>query len=75
MFLWLDLPEEIDAMELVKRTMKKNVVFVPGISFFVSSNGRSNVRMNFSNASEGKMEEGIRTIAAELKEMIQRVKL
>jgi DNA-binding transcriptional MocR family regulator len=75
MFLWLDLPEEIDAMELVKRTMKKNVVFVPGISFFVSSNGRSNVRMNFSNASEGKMEEGIRIIAAEMKEMIQRVKV
>lgn len=75
MFLWLNLPEGIDAAELVNRTMKKGVVFVPGSSFFVSLNGQSNVRMNFSNASSDKMEEGIRVIAAELKELIKRVKV
>jgi 2-aminoadipate transaminase len=75
MFLWLNLPGGVDAAELVNRTMKRNVVFVPGSSFFVSSNGQANVRMNFSNASSAKMEEGIRVIAAELKEMIQRVKV
>ncbi|MCF8362989.1 MAG: PLP-dependent aminotransferase family protein [Prolixibacteraceae bacterium] len=75
MFLWLTLPEEIDAMELVKRTMKKDVVFVPGSSFYVSSSGKSNVRMNFSNASEVNMEKGIQIIASELKEMQHGVKV
>ncbi|MDA3879567.1 MAG: PLP-dependent aminotransferase family protein [Prolixibacteraceae bacterium] len=73
MFLWLKLPDRIDACKLVERTLKQNVVFVPGVSFYVSPNGKSNVRMNFSNASEKKMEEGIRIIASELKEMLQRV--
>lgn len=70
MFLWLKLPYKIDAYELVERTMKQNVVFVPGSSFFVSANGQSNIRMNFSNASDDKMEEGIRIMASELKTMI-----
>lgn len=67
MFLWLTLPATIDSEELIVKTMKRGVAFVPGRSFFTSANGRQHIRMNFSNSCEGDIEKGIKIIAEEMK--------
>ncbi|MCY1721311.1 PLP-dependent aminotransferase family protein [Prolixibacteraceae bacterium Z1-6] len=69
MFIWLTLPGNICSDELVKRTLKKGVVFVPGNSFFTNGQGAEHIRLNFTNAGFAEIEKGIKIIAEEMEEM------
>ena len=62
MFLWVALPERLSALELFERAVKENVAFVPGMPFFVDGGGTNCMRLNFSNADEDKIEEGIKRL-------------
>ncbi|MBP7052603.1 MAG: PLP-dependent aminotransferase family protein [Phycisphaerae bacterium] len=70
MFVWATLPPRLSAMELFEHAAREKVVFVPGTPFFVDGGGEHNMRLNFSNADEAKIEEGIarlgRTITTRL---------
>ena len=59
LFLWLTLPESMDAAELLKEAIKDKVAFVPGAAFFPNGGGHNAMRLNFSNAKEEMIEEGI----------------
>jgi 2-aminoadipate transaminase len=69
MFLWVELPREYDAREVLRRCLERNVAFVPGQEFFPDGSGKNTMRLNFSNAAPGKIEEGIGRIGETLKEM------
>jgi len=62
MFIWATLPESLSAVELFKHAIEEKVAFVPGTPFFVDGGGTHNLRLNFSNANEEKIEEGIRRL-------------
>lgn len=66
LFLWLTFPEGVDAAELLKEALKQKVAFVPGAAFFPGGGGRNTARLNFSNASGEKIEEGIQRLGAVL---------
>ncbi len=68
MFLWVTLPPDLDAKELLLRCIEHNVAFVPGQEFFPDGSGRNTMRMNFSNASAENIEEGIKRMGAVLKD-------
>lgn len=70
MFLWVTLPRQLPAMELFERAVGKRVAFVPGTPFFVDGGGTHNLRLNFSNANEDMIEEGIRRLGKIMKEML-----
>lgn len=59
MFLWVTLPEGLSSMELFDLAIKEDVAFVPGKAFFTDGSGDNTLRLNFSNSSEEKIEEGI----------------
>lgn len=59
LFLWAILPEWVDTGELLKEAVKEKVAFVPGASFFPCGGGHNTMRLNFSNATEELIEEGI----------------
>jgi 2-aminoadipate transaminase len=59
LFLWVELPDWMDTGELLKEGIKEKVAFVPGTSFFPNGGGRNTMRLNFSNASEQNIREGI----------------
>lgn len=63
LFLWITLPEGMDCKALFEAALQENVAFVPGDSFFAISNGRRNMRLNFSNAQPEKIREGIRRLS------------
>jgi 2-aminoadipate transaminase len=69
MFLWVELPWEYDTREILRRCLDRNVAFVPGQEFFPDGSGNNTMRLNFSNASPEKIEEGIRRMGELLKEM------
>jgi 2-aminoadipate transaminase len=59
MFLWVTLPEGSDATELLKQAMERNVVFVPGESFYPNGGGRNTLRLNYSHDKPERIREGI----------------
>jgi len=59
MFLWVTLPEGLDAAELMKKAINLKVAYVPGAPFFPKGGGANTLRMNFSNASPEMIQEGI----------------
>jgi 2-aminoadipate transaminase len=71
MFLWVALPGNLDAKEILLRCIEHNVAFVPGQEFFPDGSGRNTLRMNFSNASLENIEEGIKRMAEVLKDFLR----
>lgn len=67
MFLWASV-EGVDTVELLKRSAEQKVVFVPGVSFYPARDVHDGMRLNFSNASEEKIQEGILRLAAAVRE-------
>ena len=59
MFLWVTLPPEVNATELLPVALAQNVAFVPGEPFFANGGGHNTLRLNFSNASPEAIEVGI----------------
>jgi len=59
LFLWATLPECLDAQALFPDAVAEKVAFVPGYSFFAEGGGHNTMRLNFSNATSEKINEGI----------------
>jgi 2-aminoadipate transaminase len=71
MFLWVTLPERLSALELFEHAVKENVAFVPGTPFYVDGGGANCMRLNFSNADEDKIEEGIQRLGRIIKNLLR----
>ncbi|HUN29801.1 MAG TPA: PLP-dependent aminotransferase family protein [Alphaproteobacteria bacterium] len=63
MFLWASV-DGVDTVELLKLSAQQKVVFVPGVSFYPERDVHDGMRLNFSNASEEKIREGIGRLGA-----------
>jgi 2-aminoadipate transaminase len=69
MFLWGTLPAGCEARALFDRAAARQVAFVPGTAFYAGPGGESSMRLNFTNSTEERIEEGARRLAAALAEM------
>jgi len=71
LFLWVTLPEGMDANVLLQEALKQNVAFVPGDCFFApnlhSQEACRHLRLNFSNAKPERIREGIRRLGTAVK--------
>ncbi len=63
MFLWATLPDGLSSLKLLKLAVEQKVAFVPGAAFHVDGSGDKTLRLNYSNADEATIEEGIRRLA------------
>lgn len=63
MFLWVTCPESVDAGAMLPQAIERRVVFVPGKDFFPDSSGSRFMRLNFSNATEEKIQTGVARLA------------
>lgn len=59
LFIWIELPENKDARELLKRAIEKKVSFVPGGAFYPGSAKNNEMRINFSNMPNWQIVEGM----------------
>ena len=71
MFLWVTLPEGCSTVELFEKAVEKKVAFVPGVPFYTDGGGINAMRLNFSNAAEPQIEEGIRRLGQCLDEYLK----
>jgi 2-aminoadipate transaminase len=70
MFIWVELPAGMDALEMFTRAVERNVAYVVGTPFFPNGGGRNTFRLNFSFASDDEIDEGIRRLGAVIREEI-----
>jgi 2-aminoadipate transaminase len=70
LFNWVELPEHINARQLLDECLKVNVAFVPGGSFYANSPKENTFRLNYSNMPEDRIAEGIKQMAVTLKKFI-----
>jgi 2-aminoadipate transaminase len=63
LFIWAELPKHLDTMALLAEAVDQHVAFVPGSAFFYDGSGKNTMRLNFSNATPQKIDEGIRRLA------------
>lgn len=71
LFIWIELPEGVNADEVFKTALENNVAFVSGTSFFPNGNHNNAFRLNFSNMPEDRIAEGIKRLGVVLKKAIK----
>ena len=67
-FLWATLPAGLDADAMIPRAVQHGVIYVAGEAFFVNGAGSSLIRLSFSAPSPERIREGVRRLAAAVRE-------
>jgi len=62
MFLWATLPDSIDTLRLLPKAIEKKVAYMHGRLFYPNGGGESEMRLNFTHASDEMITEGIRRL-------------
>lgn len=69
LFLWIELDDKINTIELLKKCLERNVAFVPGNSFFPNIRKFNTLRINFSNTRDELIADGITRIGEAIREL------
>ena len=70
MFLWVTLPEHMDAEKLLQKAIENKVVYVIGAAFYPHRDHRNTMRLNFTYPTNEQIEEGIKRLAKVIKEAL-----
>jgi 2-aminoadipate transaminase len=70
-FIFVKLPENMNAAELFLRAVDRNVAFVTGQPFFVDGSGHNTFRLSYSQVGEEDMEAAIREIGNLIKDELK----
>ena len=70
LFIWLELPENKNSVELLRRAMAEKVAFIPGGSFYPSGVKNNEMRINFSNMDEEDIIKGMTILGRLTKEYL-----
>jgi 2-aminoadipate transaminase len=69
MFLWVRLPEGMNAVELLPKAVDAGVAFVPGAAFYAEAPDPRALRLSFVTASEAQIHIGIAALAKAIRDM------
>ena len=70
MFLWVRLPEGMNAIELLPKAVERNVAFVPGAAFYADHGDPRTLRLSFVTASAAQIDTGIAALAATIRQAL-----
>lgn len=62
MFIWLELPEQIDTADLLNEAVENNVAFVPGAPFYAQAPRHNTLRLAFVTVPPEQIERGVATL-------------
>jgi 2-aminoadipate transaminase len=69
LFLWVKLPEQVNATELLMEAVNRGVAYIPGSNFYTTPT-HNYIRLNYSHPSIPDIAEGIQILGTLLKEKI-----
>ncbi|HEX7536939.1 MAG TPA: PLP-dependent aminotransferase family protein [Dermatophilaceae bacterium] len=62
-YVWLTLPEGVNAKAMLPRAVTERVAYVPGTAFFADGTGQRNVRLSYCFPEPDRIREGVRRFA------------
>lgn len=62
LFIWVSLPDQMNALDLLRQAVDKKVAYVPGTHFFVNGGHLNTLRLNFSNSTLEQIAKGMQTL-------------
>jgi DNA-binding transcriptional MocR family regulator len=62
-YVWLTLPEGVNAKAMLPRAVTERVAYVPGTAFFADGTGQRNVRLSYCYPDPDRIREGVRRFA------------
>ncbi len=69
MFMWLELPEGMDANSLLDKSIERGVAFIPGAPFYANDGAKNTIRLNFTVPSVEEIHKGMKIFSDLLKEV------
>ena len=70
LFTWIELPEHINGRKVAERCLEKGVAVVPGDGFFPNGENKHCFRVNYSNASDEQLVEGVHRLNDTIREFL-----
>ena len=67
-FLWVTLPDAINADAMITRAVENGVIYVAGDAFYVDGSGAHMIRLSFSQPSHDKIREGVQRLGKTVRE-------
>ena len=58
-YVWVDLPEYLDAQALLAAAVERRVAYVPGTAFYPDGRGKDKMRLAFCHPTEERILEGV----------------
>jgi 2-aminoadipate transaminase len=72
LFVWAELPRDIDTRDLLLDAIEEKVAFVPGQGFHADGSGTNTMRLNFSNVPPDQLQEGVRRLGHAIQRRLDR---
>jgi len=69
MFMMAALPPNMSSMKVFYEGIKEKVAVLPGIPFYVDGGGEDTIRLNFSNAGQEQIREGLDRLATVIRRL------
>jgi 2-aminoadipate transaminase len=70
-YVWLRLPDGVDAKAMLPRAISSRVAYVPGTGFYADGSGGQYARLCYSFPDPGRIAEGVRRLASVVQTEIQ----
>jgi DNA-binding transcriptional MocR family regulator len=67
-YVWMTLPEGMDAKAMIPRALTHKVAYVPGVGFYSDGSGQRELRLSYCYPEPSRIREGVRRLAAVLSE-------
>lgn len=69
MFLMVFLPPGVSSMDVFREGVRQGVAVLPGVPFYAGGGGEETIRLNFSNADETSIAEGMERLARVVRDL------
>lgn len=69
LFQWMELPEDVNALELFRASLDEDrVAFIPGEPFFAEGGGANALRLSFSNVKDQNIDIGLSRLSRRIRQ-------
>ncbi|PKQ17769.1 MAG: GntR family transcriptional regulator [Actinobacteria bacterium HGW-Actinobacteria-8] len=74
-YVWVTLPEGLDAKSMLPRAVTARVAYVPGTAFFFDGSGANHMRLSYCYPTPERIREGVRRLAAVMDAEMETVRI
>lgn len=74
-YVWVTLPEGLDAKSMLPRAVTARVAYVPGTAFYYDGSGAGHMRLSYCYPTPERIKEGVRRLAGVMAAEMETVKI